>query len=75
MKHYPTIVTIIALTSLGANAYTVQNIRNIAATRQVCSEQNNVSLRNCQLRVVNLTPAAESDTQKLTLLMPPELIN
>jgi len=70
---YNLIVTAIALTSLGANAWTLNNVRNISLARQACSETENVALKNCKLEVVNITPKAESEQSKLTLLLPPEL--
>lgn len=72
LSTYATTMTVIAIVSLGANAWTLNNIRNISLARQACSDTNNVALKSCKLQVVNLT---ESTNTKLTLLMPPELSN
>lgn len=66
-------MTAFAITSLTANAYFLQNVHNIEIARNECSERDNVNIKNCQLKVVNVTPKELSDTTKLTLLMPPEL--
>lgn len=65
-------MTIFAITSLTANAYFLKNVHNVSLSIEDCAVKNNVHPSSCQLKVVNTTPK-ETDAQKLTLLMPPEL--